>query len=342
MNPRSVQVRLKAGVGHANLPDGRRMATGVTYTITWEDFQLITLGSRQDVIDVVSFTNTPLARRGVLLTANSVTVPTGMKLGQVEAGIQERDAFKLVKVVDATAAAVGDVLCWADIEATTVTKDRVGGSAATPLRFAGVALGTISQNRYGWIQTEGLVTDMKLATGLAAGDLVAIHPTTDGTATAAGRNERVRIAVDATGGTFTVTFGAQTTPAQAFNVTAATLQAALIALSSIEAGEVSVTGGPGNAGATTPYVIEFVGGKAETDVGAVTTSAVSLTGGAATAAVTVLAQGFANNDSVIGTAVEAEAGGVGDVVLRGSDGLGRGKLSNVRSRAPRGRFPVSR
>lgn len=106
-----------------------------------------------------------------------------------------------------------------------------------------------------------------------------------------GQNERVQIAVSATGGTFTVTFGAQTTGALAYNISANNFEAALEDLSSIPEGAVEVTGGPGNAGATTPYVIEFVDELGEQDVGAVTTDAASLTGGSSTAVVTVLQQG---------------------------------------------------
>lgn len=104
-----------------------------------------------------------------------------------------------------------------------------------------------------------------------------------------GTSEVVSIAVNATGGTFTTTFGGQTTAAVAYNATASAYQAALEALSTIEVGHVTVTGGPGNSGATTPYVITFA--QILGDVGAVTTNPASLTGGAMTAAVTVTTPG---------------------------------------------------
>jgi hypothetical protein len=78
-----------------------------------------------------------------------------------------------------------------------------------------------------------------------------------------------------TGGTFTVTFGGQTTAAQARTATAGTLQTALQALSSIGAGNVLVTGGPGP---TTPYVVTFAGALASSDV-AQMTAAHTFTGG---------------------------------------------------------------
>jgi hypothetical protein len=106
-------------------------------------------------------------------------------------------------------------------------------------------------------------------------------------------NEVQQLAIDATGGTFTVTFGANTTAALAYNITAAALQTALAGLASIGAGNVAVSGGPGNAGATAPYVVTFIGTKAGADQPAMTTSAVSLTGSAHTAAVSTLTPGAA-------------------------------------------------
>lgn len=106
-------------------------------------------------------------------------------------------------------------------------------------------------------------------------------------------NETVRIAVDATGGTFTVTFGGQTTTALAFNVSAADFEVALAALSTVGAADIDVSGGPGVAGGGTPYYLQFVNQLGGADVGAVTTGAGSLTGGAGTAAVTVIVTGGA-------------------------------------------------
>lgn len=115
-----------------------------------------------------------------------------------------------------------------------------------------------------------------------------------------GVNEKQTITVDAAGGTFTVTFGAQVTGALAFDITAAALQAALEALSTIGAGNILVTGGPGDAGGTTPYALEFIGALASTNVAAVTTDATNLTGGAGTAAVaTTQAGAGASTPSIV-------------------------------------------
>jgi hypothetical protein len=104
-------------------------------------------------------------------------------------------------------------------------------------------------------------------------------------------NEIQRVAIDATGGTFTLTFGGQTTGALAYNITAAALQSALAALSSIGPNNVSVTGGPGNAGATTPYLVTFVGTLAGTNVAQMTSNGTLLTGSLHTCTVTTTTAG---------------------------------------------------
>lgn len=111
-------------------------------------------------------------------------------------------------------------------------------------------------------------------------------------------NESVSIPVDATGGTWTISFDGETTAAIAFNATAATVKAALEALSNISPGDVTVTGGPGDSGGTTPYVITFGGKYAGLDVPAITTGVGSLTGGGGTATPVITAGG--NVTGIIG------------------------------------------
>lgn len=75
-----------------------------------------------------------------------------------------------------------------------------------------------------------------------------------------------------TGGSFTLTFAGQTTTALAHNATAAVVRAALEALSTIGAGNVTVTLA-GNV-----YTVTFVGALGRQDVAAMTATA-NLTGG---------------------------------------------------------------
>ena len=90
--------------------------------------------------------------------------------------------------------------------------------------------------------------------------------------------------VDATGGTFTLTFGGNTTTALAFNASPATIQAALAALASIGNGNVSVRGGLGGAGGLNPYVIEFAGSLTGYQ-GSITPNSGGMTGGGGAATV---------------------------------------------------------
>jgi hypothetical protein len=110
-----------------------------------------------------------------------------------------------------------------------------------------------------------------------------------------GSTEEVQtITVSATGGTFTITLSGQATAAIAWNAAASAVQAALVALPNVNAGDIVVTGGPGG---TAPYTLTFGGQYANTDVPAVTTDASSLTGGAGTAAVATATPGGADTTS---------------------------------------------
>lgn len=94
------------------------------------------------------------------------------------------------------------------------------------------------------------------------------------------RNEKQTISIGGTvaptGGTFTLTFGGNTTSTIAWNAANSAVQSALVALASIGAGNVTVTGGPGP---NTPWVVEFTGTLANTDTALITGNAASLTGG---------------------------------------------------------------
>jgi hypothetical protein len=89
-----------------------------------------------------------------------------------------------------------------------------------------------------------------------------------------------------------------TTPPLAFDASAAQVQAALESLHFsapfeslplLGAGNVSVTGGPGSAGAVTPYSLTFTGALAGVNVMQVTAGGAALTGGAGTAVVATAA-----------------------------------------------------
>jgi hypothetical protein len=103
-------------------------------------------------------------------------------------------------------------------------------------------------------------------------------------------NEVETITVNATGGTFTITYGAETTGPIAFNATAKEVEEALEALPVLKPGDITVTGGPG---AEHPYVLTFGGELAETAITPVTTDRSALTGGKKLASVVVVRPGGA-------------------------------------------------
>lgn len=113
------------------------------------------------------------------------------------------------------------------------------------------------------------------------------------------------VTIDATGGTFTLTYSGQTTSAIAHNASAATVEAALVALSNIGPGDVQV----GKVGSV--FTVSFAGALADTNVAQMTSNAASLTGGAGTATVATTTAG--------GTAYTP----VGVVVDDSTDPLGR-------------------
>jgi hypothetical protein len=108
----------------------------------------------------------------------------------------------------------------------------------------------------------------------------------------AGTNERQTIgAHDSTGGTFTLTYSGQTTAAIAWNANAATVQAALEALSNVAPGDVAVTGGPLPAQTT----VEFKGAIGESNVTQMTSNGTNLTGGSDTVPIATTVAGVAPN-----------------------------------------------
>jgi hypothetical protein len=99
------------------------------------------------------------------------------------------------------------------------------------------------------------------------------------------------VAVDATGGTFTLSFTngtTQTTAPIASNASATEVASALDALGNIggASGSVEVSGGPGDAGATSPYFIRFAGSLGGVNVAQMTADPSQLSGGGVSVTVT--------------------------------------------------------
>jgi hypothetical protein len=107
-------------------------------------------------------------------------------------------------------------------------------------------------------------------------------------------NERQELFVAATGGAFKLVFNSpqpggltDTTSTIDYNATAAEVEAALESLSNIGPGNVSVSGGPGDEQGTHPYVVEFHGRYADTNVRPLIVTAVGLVGGSPSSEATI-------------------------------------------------------
>ena len=102
------------------------------------------------------------------------------------------------------------------------------------------------------------------------------------------------IKVDGTGGTFDLSVDGDLVDDAAYNITAANLKAAIVAASDEVQevqDEVTVTGGPGNAGGTTPYVLTIPDIEGSGAPLVVTSPADALTGGAGTVTITTTGGG---------------------------------------------------
>ncbi len=116
------------------------------------------------------------------------------------------------------------------------------------------------------------------------GGEVVISGPDDGTPASA--EQEIDIPPSVTGGTFTLTFGGDTTPALARNASATTVQAALEALPAIGVGNIAVGGGPG---ASAPFIPVFTGALAQNPEPAIAIDSTNLVGD--TGAVSVLNPG---------------------------------------------------
>ncbi|HEX2070759.1 MAG TPA: hypothetical protein VHF90_03805 [Thermoleophilaceae bacterium] len=137
-------------------------------------------------------------------------------------------------------------------------------------------------------------------------------------------DEQQLVTVNATGGSYTLTFSGQTTAPISAGATAAQVQTALEDLSNLAPGDVIVSGGPGDAGGTSPYVLQFAGAQANANVTQTSAANVDLSGGAATVTTATGNEGA--------TGFEICVAGDGDTCKSGTTTGGIGGAFN----APRG------
>jgi hypothetical protein len=117
-----------------------------------------------------------------------------------------------------------------------------------------------------------------------------------------GANEVQKIQVIGSGGGFKLLWtdpdgNTNETATIKFNASAAEVQAALEATPSIDPGDVTVTGGPGDLTGTTPYSATFAGRYSKADVAALTATD-TLTGGEEKVVITTTTPGVGSGDEV--------------------------------------------
>ncbi|MHC4733562.1 MAG: flagellar hook-basal body complex protein [Planctomycetota bacterium] len=168
---------------------------------------------------------------------------------------------------------------------TTYTSSNVNATASTLIADLDQYTGTLTSGvitfagykpdgtALGSSPSTDLTMDVDATTTL--NDVLAWLNTNEGTA-AVNEEQRITITGTPTGGTFTLTYGGQTTAAIPYNATAAQVDSALEALSTIGVGDVTCTGGglPGTA-----VDVEFTGALAGQDVALLTVDDSGLTGG---------------------------------------------------------------
>ena len=175
-------------------------------------------------------------------------------------------------------------------------------NVATGLAAAIQAAGAISEFSEMLASPNGSVLSLVAATAGIPFDVTVTSSgnvtVTETTAGQGATNERHQIALlgTYTAGTFTITYnfgsGNVTTSAIAYNASAATVQAALVALSGVGSGQVVVTGGPGPS---SPWFVTFTGTLAGTAIAVGTIDGTSLTGnGSVTITETQIGNGLSN------------------------------------------------
>jgi hypothetical protein len=149
----------------------------------------------------------------------------------------------------------------------------IAGHSTVAVTLSNITLGQFSWTGESSVFIRGTSLDLQLGQFSWTGESqLSIMPGF----TPAGRSAEQAIHVaESDAGTWTATFGLQTTGALAWDITAAALQTALQGLSSIGAGNLLITGGPG---ASQPFLALFSGALANTPVGLISADGSGLSG----------------------------------------------------------------
>lgn len=150
----------------------------------------------------------------------SYPITSNHDTAKLEPGIIYEDGatgkmYKYVLIEDADVAN-GDVVEFSDTSGYEVTKDRAAGSSIGRV-VAGVAVATVTDGNYGFIQVFGRHPSVKTDGGVAAGDVLVPHATYDGKADTAASGSTV---VNTEGQRFAFALAADDTSASTARVVA--------------------------------------------------------------------------------------------------------------------------
>jgi len=170
-----------------------------------------------------------------------------------------RNASKLALLAACACALLAPAAAQAEIvyQRSIGSSGRLGGEFSTP---AGISINNANANLYVADLGQNRIEQLNAAGRFVRAwgyDVVASGPDNKPFA-----NETDEVRIRATSGTFSLRFGGEETGQLPFDASASAVEAALNSLAAVNAGggSVTVSGGPGDAGGSHPYVVAFSGG----------------------------------------------------------------------------------
>eukprot|EP00913_Durusdinium_trenchii_P005642 g5260.t1 len=226
--------------------------------------------------------------------------PANVEIGDTfKLGVNGKYASFVATLATVANVVDGLVSAW---NASTITE-------LTGITAAAVDSDSDGDNDYLTLTADTAGVDFEVDTGTVneGSDNVTVVETTPGVE-AVNEVQKIELVGTYSGGTFTLTIdpgtGNETTGAIAYNASAATVQAAIEALTSFSAGDVAVTGGPGPS---SPWYVTFKGSFAGTNTNPFSVDGSSLTGNA-TVDVSTINDGDADSDEIGLLTVPATSG----------------------------------
>lgn len=221
----------------------------------------------------------------VQLDASEAAVPGPTRMAYYETASADGSRVFFLSDEQLTEAPGGGLYMWErqpTDETQSVTVDASGGTfTLTAHSQPSHGLGTLTEGSTEVENVEGSFSAGQTisGTGIPAGTTIVAIPSSETLTLSAAATVSESVGLNAS-------MDATTAPLPS-SATVAQVQAALEALSNVGTGNVTVSGGPGGAGGSTPYLVTFTGGLAGVDVMRMSADGSALSGGAASATVAV-------------------------------------------------------